>query len=248
MRKLLLLTLCLLLGACNLPIADSDDGLNDEAATVVALTLAVQGTSTPKDVPLASPTLAPSKSIGPTLTPTYSVPKLNVNETTNCRTGPGESFKLITSFTPGASLEIVGRYPVNNYWVVKIPGTDDTCWIWGDYSTAVGSYWAVPSVTPPATPEPSELAKPGSLTYTYECTFNGVNSDVKVTLGWTDKSGDELGFRVFRDDANISELPANSTTYTETIAANATQKLTYSVAAYNAAGESARATISFSCQ
>ncbi len=251
MRKLLPILFCLLLAACNLPIANSGNDLDNQAATIVAMTLEAQGTPTreSENTPLpTTATLAATGSSTPTITPTYSVPMLNVNETTNCRTGPGQNYKIITSFATGASVEIAGRYPTNNYWIVKIPGSDETCWMWGDYSTATGSYWVVPSVTPPPTSAPSSVSKPSSLTYTYFCSFNGVNSDVSVTLSWIDKADDELGYRVFRDNAKTAELAANSSAYSEVIAANATQTLSYSVAAYNAAGESERATISFSCQ
>lgn len=248
MRKLLPILFCLLLAACNLPTANSGNDLDNRAAIIVAMTLEAQRTPTRENTPLPTPTLAVTGSSTPTITPTYSVPMLNVNETTNCRTGPGQNYKIITSFATGASVEIAGRYPTNNYWIVKIPGSDETCWIWGDYSTATGSYWAVPSVTPPPTSAQSSVSKPSNLTYTYFCSFNGVNSDVSVTLNWVDKAADELGYRVFRDNAQIADLSANSSTYSEVVAANATQTISYSVAAYNTVGESGRATISFSCQ
>ena len=258
MRKFLPVLLCLLLAACNMPTSESDAELNDQAATIVALTLNAQSstvtsttsTSTPAraNTPLPSPTLAITGTPTPTITPTYSVPMITVNETTNCRSGPGQTFDILVSLLPGAKVEIVGRYPTNNYWVVKAQDMDEPCWLWGEYSTTSGSYWAVPSVTPPPTKAPRPAGQPTNLTYTYGCTFNGVNSDVAVTLKWSDQSDDELGYRVFRDNAQIVELPANSRTYSEVVAAAATQTLTYSVAAFNAIGESGRATISFSCQ
>lgn len=248
MRKYITLFFCLILTACNLPTVDADNDVSIQAGTIVAMTMRAQEVTATEQKPLASPTLGATETPTPTITPTYSVPMLNVDESTNCRTGPGQTYNLITTFNAGESVEIVGRYPVNNYWVVKIPGGDDTCWIWGDYSTATGSHWTVPSVTPPATAKPGPVAKPGSLSYNYFCSFNGTNSDISVTLNWKDKSGDELGFRVFRDNANIADLPPNSTTYSETITGNATQVFSYSVSSYNNSGESARSTISFSCK
>lgn len=249
MRKLLPILFCLLLAACNLPTANSGSDLDNQAATIVAMTLESQGTPTRENTPLLTPTLAATGASTPTITPTYSVPMLNANETTNCRTGPGTEYEKIASLKEGASAEITGRHPTGNYWVVKIGG--ETCWISGDYSTATGSYWVVQSVAPPPVPTAATArpaGKPGSLSFTYNCSFNGVNSDVSVTLNWIDKADDELGYRVFRDNAKTAELAANSSTYSEVIAANATQTLSYSVASYNAAGESERATISFSCQ
>ena len=248
MQKYEMLLICILLTGCNLPISDSDDQLNSQAGTIVAQTLQAQGTSNPVGGSPSTATLGITETPTPTITPTYSLPLLNVNETTNCRIGPGQNYQLITSFTPGASIEIVGRYPTNNYWVVKIPGGDETCWIWGEFSTATGSYWVVPSVTAPTSSAPSSASKPGSLTYTYFCTFNVVTSDIDVALTWIDKANDELGFRVYRDNVQIADLSANTSNFSEVYAANPTTLITYSVASYNAVGESERASISFSCQ
>lgn len=254
MQKLIPVFLCLLLSACNLPTSSENDiDLNNQAATIVAMTLDAQSiTPTRENTPLPTATLAMTSSvtpsITPSITPTYSVPMLKVLEPTNCRNGPGQSFDILFTLLAGASVEIVGRYPVNNYWVVKVEGLGTPCWVWGEFVSTSGSTWTVPSITPPPTQTPRPATQPSNLKYNYTCTYNGVNSDVAVTLTWTDQANDELGYRVFRDNQLVSELPANSTAYSGSVKADSTQKLTYSVSAYNSAGESGRSSITFSCQ
>jgi len=251
MRKIFPIVLCLLLAACNMPTSNSNDDLNSQAATIVAMTLNAEGTSIPTSGKTPLPTSTSTTNAEtptPTITPTYSVPLLEVSEATNCRTGPGQSFDILTTLQPGVSVEILGRYPGNNYWVVQIEGATELCWLWGEYSTLSGSYWVVPSVTPPTPPTAIAAGQPTNLRYQYECVYNGVDSDITVSLTWNDQADNETAYRIYRDNVLITELPANSTSYSETTTASATQTLTYSVAAYNVVGESGRSSISFSCQ
>jgi len=250
MRKYVLIGLLFLLTACNIPVSESDEDLNNQAATIVALTLAVESTSTPiiKNNPLPSPTLAVTNTAKPTITPTYSVPMLSVSENTNCRSGPGQSFEILITLLAGAKVEIVGKHATENYWVVKVEGMDKPCWLWGEFVTTSGSTWVVTPMTPPATAGPQPANQPTNVRWDYNCTFNGVNSDVSVTLKWNDETSDELGFRVYRDNAQIAELPPNTTSYSDAIAVDAAQTITYGVSSFNSVSESPRATISFSCQ
>ena len=238
--------LTLAFSACNFPGGAVDTSVEQEAATIVAMTLAAQpgqgdGTAMPAYTPTAGAMLTPTI----TITPTYSVPMLKVIESTNCRSGPGQSFEILYTFLPGASVEIVGHYPQENYWIVKLPGSQETCWIWGEYSTASGSHWTVPSMTPPAPPTQSPPAKPSNLYYNYSCTLAG---ELTTDLTWSDKADNEQGYRVSRNGTLIATLPANATAYSETISININDTFSYSVAAFNAAGTSSPATISFSCQ
>ncbi|MFZ5905033.1 MAG: hypothetical protein ACOYZ8_15925 [Chloroflexota bacterium] len=260
MKKILALSflLAFAFSACNFPTpTDNAPAFNDQAATIVAQTLTGAPLATPTapgtpQTPLASPlapgTPSPTATLTPTITPTYSTPFLRINESTNCRTGPGQEYEIVFTFLPGASTEIVAHYPADNYWVVKLPNSNNTCWVWGEYATPSGSYWAVPSTTPPPTATAVPPAAPRGLTYSYLCTYNGVNIDATTTLTWKDMANNETGYRVLRLGTGIVELPANSTTYTDTYAVNAGDTITYSIVAFNSSGSSQSGTISFSCQ
>ena len=153
MRKLALIFFCVLLTACNVPLGENpEDDLNNQAATLVAMTLNAMATPTFTNTPLPTPTLPVTKTPTLTITPTYSVPMLKINEATNCRNGPGQSYDILFTFNPGATVEIVGSYPTNNYWTVKWQGGEGFCWVWGEYATASGSYWAGPTVNTTCSP------------------------------------------------------------------------------------------------
>jgi hypothetical protein len=235
----------LVLSACNYPGSTEGVSIEEQAATVVAMTLSAQApratqTAIPKNPPAAGSTSTPTA----TLTPTYSVPLLKVNESTNCRSGPGQAFEILFTFLPGASTEIVGSYPQDGYWIVKMPNSQQTCWIWGEYSTASGSHWTVPSMTPPAPPTQSPPGGPSNLKYTYFCTLAG---EVTTDLSWSDRADNEQGYRVFRNGTLVATLPANATTYSETISININNVLSYSVASFNQSGSSPQSTVTFSC-
>ncbi len=260
----LFILLVFALSACNLPSTETGQpSLEDQAATIVAQTLSpaplespgppgtpttLETPQTPLTSPLAPGTPSPTASLTPTITPTYSIPILRINESTNCRTGPGQDYEIVFTFLPGASTEIVAHYPADNYWVVKLPNSNNTCWVWGEYATPSGSYWAVPSTTPPPTATQVPPAAPRGLTYNYFCTYNGVNIDATTTLTWKDMADNETGYRVLRLGTAIVQLPANSTTYTDTYAVNAGDTITYSIVAFNSSGSSQSGTINFSCQ
>ena len=240
-----LISLLLVLSACNFPETSSEPPLDNHAATIVALTLnAPSSTPTPENTPLPTSTLAVTGTPTPTITPTYSVPLLTVNEPTNCRTGPGQSYDILFTLLAGTSVEIVGRYPTNNYWTVKVQGLDEPCWIWGEYSTASGSYWTVPSVTPPATATASLPAARSISNWEYTCGFGNVT----VNLEWNDRAENESGYRIYRNEERVTELAPNSSAYSEVIGIEAGETLTYRIEVFNSTGTSSSSTISFSCQ
>lgn len=198
----------------------------------------VVGSGTPGITPSASPSVSPTV----TRTPSGDKPTLSITGNSNCRTGPGASFKNVTGFTPGAELEIVGRYTPTNFWLVKIPGSTETCWVWGEFATAKGNIESVPETTPVV---PTALAlpptQPGALFYSYECT----NYSISVTLTWSDKANNEKGYRIYRGDSQVADLPAGSSSYDDTVSLAPPQSLQYSVVAYNDNGESSPSRVSF---
>lgn len=216
---------------------------NDAAGTIVAQTLQAQGLPTSSGQVLNSP--APIATQVLEATATLSTPMLTINEATNCRSGPGTNFKIITSSAAGTKAEIVGKDTADNYWLVKTPNGTGTCWMSGQYATPSGNYASLPEATPEATTA-AVPSRPGSLHYTYSCTNSA--TVVTTSLTWGDAADNEDGYRVYRGDTMIADLPANSTAYTDTTTIAYGTTLTYSVEAYNAAGASARRTATFSCQ
>lgn len=256
MRKLVPIMIGLLLTACTVPLTSGPtDDINNQAATLVAMTLNPLVTPTQEiqeNTPLPTPTQAKAITHTPTptitITPTYSVPMLTVNEPTNCRTGPGQSYDLLFTLLPGASVEIVGSYPTNNYWTVKVQGLNEPCWMWGEYTTTSGSVWTVPTVVPPPTTTASPPTAPGIASWDYLCGYSGSGPNVTVNLKWTDRSDDESGYRIYRNDKPVAELPPNTTTYTEVVDVEEGQNITYRIEVFNGIGSSSSSTISFSCQ
>lgn len=222
-----------ILSACtinvHLPLAPNEE---QAAATIVAQTLQALGK------PLGTP---PASS--PTITPTYTPPKLSITGNSNCRTGPGAGFKAVTAFVPGTILDLVGKDSANNYWQVKIPNSQETCWVWGQYATATGSYDSLPE-SAPVSSGGGAPARPGSLFYTYTRPFGNLTTE----LTWSDAADNETGYRVYRFDLLLADLPANSTTYTDVESVTPGTDLQYSVEAYNGSGASPQRTISFKCQ
>jgi hypothetical protein len=232
--------LILAMVACNIPSAEQvplpSDAQTAAALTVQAiLTVSVTASST-------------STAVAATITPTFSTPMLTVKEQTNCRKGPGEDYEIVFTYLPNKKLTILGRYDPGNFWLVKSDEVSSgQCWLWGQYVEVTGSYWTVPSVTPPPTATGAPPLAPAFEKWNYNCTYNGVNSDLNVTLLWTDRATNETGYRIVRNGELLVELAANSTSYVDVIAVDIGENATYRVDAYNSSGASSTSTITLSC-
>lgn len=250
--KIQLAAILLTLGmfACNLPGAAPESSA-PEVQTAEALTIeAIRTPSVTSTVQqsIIGNSLSSTPALTGTITPTFSTPMLTVIQQTNCRTGPGQDYEVVFTYLPNKKLEILGRYDIDNYWLVK---SDESptgqCWLWGEYVEVSGSYWVVSSVTPPPTSTQPPPNAPSFQSWDYLCTYNGVNNDLNVTLTWSDKSNNETGYRVFRDGGLVADLPAGSTTYADKVAVNSGQGVGYRVDAYNSTGTASTSTISISC-
>jgi len=215
---------------CNLPAPASQQNAPD-IQTAAALT--VQAVLTP----LSSPTSAG-------VTPVPSAATFTLNEDTNCRKGPGTNFALVTTVPSGMSVQLVARYADADFWVVAPPGLSEVCWISGEFGTASGNFESLPVVTPSADLAGDFPARPGSFFYSYSCPFGSLTTD----LTWTDSADNETGYRLYRYDVLIVELPANSTGYTDETTVIIGGDVTYTVEAFNSAGASAQRTVNFNCQ
>jgi uncharacterized protein YraI len=153
--------------------------------------------------------------------PINSTPKLTVREATNCRTGPGEAYEIVFTYLAGTTLEIAGRYEPGNFWLVKsAESSTGACWMWGEYVEITGDSSAVPNVTPPSasTGEPVQTFIVDRWEYSCGSEFGD------FTLNWQDRATDETGYRLFRNGELLIELPANSTSYTDTFALTEDQR------------------------
>jgi len=238
--------------ACNLPGNAPSISVNDQAATIIAATLQ-EGLRNGADVPITAtvsqtPNPTATSTSGPTLTitPTYSKPILTVRQQTNCRTGPGQDYEVVFTYLPNKKLEILGRYDPGNFWLVKSSESPTgECWLWGEYTDVVGSYWAVSSVTPPPTSTKAPPPAPSVQKWDFYCST--VTGQMEVTIKWTDNANDEAGYRVIRDEEVAAELPANSANYTETILLASGESVTYYIEVYNSAGSTRSTPIKLTC-
>jgi hypothetical protein len=227
--------------ACNLPGTTPTLSVDEQAATAIAATLLAQDQQG-GDVPItatASKTARPStipattNAAARTITPTFSTPQLTVLESTNCREGPGQDYEVVFTYLPNKTLTILGRYDPTNYWLVKADETSSgQCWLWGEYVEVSGSYWVVPSVTPPATATLAPPQAPSIQRWEYGCSAG----QMTITIEWTDRATNETGYRILRDGESVAELAANSTNYSETIPMESGESASYFLQVYGPGG------------
>jgi hypothetical protein len=239
--SVLLVIMALVLAACNLPAAQATQGstVEQQAATLVAATLNAQ------------PTLKPTTAVTPTATsslPTSTAtakPTLKINaDGTECRRGPDANAALVATFDAGVTVDLVGKDNVNSFWVVVDPTSHNLCWVQGAEGTPGGSYQTVAEVTPPPSSTsnaPKAPARPAFVRYAFQCSFGSGGTEVKVDLSWPDAADNETGYYVYRDGSQIADLPANSTSYSDTTSAASGHIFVYGVAAHNDSGTSDQA-------
>jgi len=208
--------------------------------TTPAPTSAITSTASLPSTQSSSTAGSPTTSV----TPTYSVPMLTVQESTNCRTGPGEEYEIVFTYLNGKQLEIIGRYDPGNFWLVKSnESPNGTCWLWGQYVEVTGSYWAVSSVTPPATSTSAPPRGPGIDRWEFSCSGGALT----FTVVWVDNANDETGYRVFRNGEQIVELPANSTTHTDVFAVSVDQRVEYYIQVFSPVGSANSSVMPMRC-
>jgi hypothetical protein len=236
------LSLILSILACNWPLEQFPPP--NDVQTAAALTLQAILTpsltstaSTPTIAITSSPRVTLTSSAGgsptTTITATFSVPMLTVKESTNCRTGPGEEYEIVFTYLTGKELEIAGRYDPGDFWLVKSnESPNGTCWLWGQFVEVTGSYWAVPSVTPPATATSAPPRGPGIDKWEFSCSGGALT----FTVIWVDNANNETSYRIFRNGEQIAEVPPDTTTYTDVFAVSPDQRVEYFVQVYSPFG------------
>lgn len=224
--------------ACNLPGTTPTLSVQEQAATSVAATILAQqrpggdGPITATAWKTARPSITPTTQARTlTITPTFSTPQLTVLESTNCREGPGQDYEVVFTYLPNKTLTILGRYDPTNYWLVK---SDETgagqCWLWGEYVEVTGSYWVVPSVTPPPTATLAPPSAPSLQNWEFTCS----GDQMTITIDWTDRAVNETGYRILRNGEVAAQLPPDSIQYVETIPLSDGESAEYFIQVYSA--------------
>lgn len=242
LQSLAAIVLLVALAGCNMPVEQLPPP--DEVQTAAALTL--QALLTPSGTVSTPPTRVATRTSSPrvtetastaataaTITPTYSVPMLTVRGSTNCRTGPGEDYEIIFTYLSGKELEIAGRYDPGDFWLVKSSESPTgTCWLWGEHVDVTGSYWAVSSVTPPPTVTARPPRAPGILNWEFLCS----GGTLTFTVTWADNANNEAGYRIFRNGQPLIDLPADTTTYTDSYVNSPDESVEYYLQAFGPSG------------
>lgn len=263
---LFLLLVSFALSACNLgaPAPQEGSDLATAAAQTVEAVLTSAASPTPHTTPTSQATPSAEKgceqraSISAWMRNNVTYDKQEVDK----RLAPGASFvmsweiqntgtcvwddshKMI--FESGERITQGNTFPVMPFGYTVQPGETLTINITMTAPAAPGEYESTFSfvdadgedvltvgvLTNVGATSPAKLSAPGDLRYTYDCT-SGV---VRIALNWVDKADSENGYRIYRDGAKLSDLPAGSTTYEDIAPAPGSYQ--YTVAAFDASGES----------
>lgn len=250
-------TAAMLLSGCNLPARQTTNPVLDinTVATSVALTLESLNTATPLP-DAASPTIDPgkaststpkaTKTLAATITPTYSAPILTFDNNVNCRQGPGTNFKVVVLIKEGQKVDVVGVQ--DKFWIVKVPGSTETCWLPAEFATPEGSVWTVPTIGAPDTPTEVPPFAPIWKKWNYFCSFSNTQTTLVMEMEWTDKNGNESGFRVLRDGESIAELGPDATSFSDTVTVENGQSFDYSIEVFRGTAKATSSVVNASCQ
>lgn len=189
----------------------------------------------------------PTAAVAPTpITSDSSVPLLTVKEATNCRTGPGTEYAIVFTYSAGTKLEIAGRHDSGKFWLVKsAESPTGTCWMWGEYVEVTGNSSTVSAVTPLPTSASASSGTPPDAPTIQKWEYTCDNGTVTFIVIWKDRATDETGYRVVRNGEAIVELPANSTTYMDTLSAN--ENLEYYIQVYGPGGAANSSVMNADC-
>jgi hypothetical protein len=69
-----------------------------------------------------------------------------------------------------------------------------------------------------------------------------------MEMEWTDKNGNESGFRVLRDGESIAELGPDATSFSDTVTVENGQSFDYSIEVYRGTAKATSSVVNASCQ
>ena len=170
----LFMLVCLLAG-CSLPFGQPSQSPAEaytQAAETIMMTLTLgafiqQASDTPIPPTVesatqqpATATSEPSLSVAtdtpaPTITATSTYPKISANVDTNCRSGPGAVYPIITGLFIGQTSDVLGRNNLGTWWYIRNPEKSSaTCWVWTNSTSVDGNTSNLPVIAAPPTPTP----------------------------------------------------------------------------------------------
>jgi hypothetical protein len=151
----------------------------------------------------------------------------------------------------GDDLEIVGEARGGKFWVVQPDGLDGYCWLESQYVTVEGDARTVPHLVPTLIPVPDA---PSNVRAEALCEREGGTRKraAYALLGWDDVAR-ETGYRIYKRDEFVIELPADLTSYRAFVSiysAVYTETAIFYIEAFNENGSSERVEIQvgFFCQ
>jgi len=106
----------------------------------------------------------------------------------------------------------------------------------------------LPTMTAPPMSTPVPPNVPTWSAYNYTCEFTVGGGTMTMNLAWNDRSNDEQGYKVYRDQKVIATLPPNSTSFIDVAFVAKGKTLSYSVEAFNQEWQVSSSTITYGCQ
>lgn len=184
----------------------------------------------------------------PTSTP--QAPRLYANVDTRCRTGIGSNSKVIATLAAGTTADMLARNSAEGAWLVKLPDGSASCWVRALDASPGGDFQNLPEATAESIVHQIPVA-PVNLVWDFTCSYkSGVLYGIQSSLAWTDLASDANGFRIYRQDVQVADLPSEVRQFSDTADVVIGTPFTYSVEAYNEAGASPRLskTLPFVCK
>lgn len=198
---------------------------------------------------------------------------VTVSTATNCRSGPGQNFKIVYGMPVGQVAKVVAKNSYSGYWIIDVPGqAGQTCWLWGQYAVINGDTSTLKEVVTPTSPAPTKTNTPTPTNTVQPTATNttaaavapnapqittsnvtcsdagGGNRNYAVAVSWVDNSNNETGFWVLASPSGSyygTSANATSTTFTEVLPAGTT--LLINLTAQNGSGSSAASSAAFIC-
>lgn len=205
--------------------------INAPAAATATPEPAAPAADTPQPEVPSTPLIVPTTAL-PTVeilqTSTPSKPMISASQNTNCRSGPGSIWPIVSALMVGDTVEVRGKNDTGKWWYIEDPDSaNDSCWVWTDTTTVVGNTSNLPIIPTPFTPTPSAptitlSSSVSPVNYTGPCpktlTLTGtIKTDLgtEVTYRWAADFPATLAF------TDYTFIKAGTKTFTETLDINA---------------------------